>query len=69
MIFKTTMWILCLTFVATIYNVVSAYNAMGAMNVQDKFERIGLLDDEVSGKYPLPARKPTDLIELAYDEE
>ena len=57
MAFKLTLWVLVLTFVATIYNVVEAYSAMGSMNVQDKFEQIGLLDHGQSS-IPIPPRKP-----------
>lgn len=61
MFFKITLWVLVLMFVSTIYNVVSAYTAMGAINVQDKFEQIGLLDDG-KGEFPLPPRKPANLM-------
>lgn len=61
MAFKVTLWVLALMFVSTIYNVVSAYTAMGAVNVQDKFQKIGLLHDGKT-EFPLPPKKPQNLL-------
>lgn len=61
--FRMTLWLFGLLFIATIYNAVSAYSSMGDINVQDRFEEIGLLDD---GKgLPYPPRKPLQISELA----
>jgi hypothetical protein len=61
--FRMTLWLFGLLFIATIYNVVSAYTAMGSMDVQEKFEEIGLLED---GKgLPYPPRKPLQISEMA----
>ena len=58
MAFKLTLWVLALTFAATIYNVIGAYNAMGSMNVQDKFAQIGLLENGNKERFIIPPRKP-----------
>lgn len=61
MVFKMTIWVCALLFTATMYNVVSAYNAMGAINVQGKFQQIGLLDKDL----PLPPHKPAHFDRMA----
>lgn len=68
MAFRLTVWLLALTFVATIYNVVSAYGALGEMNVQSRFQEIGLLHDGRVYAHPLPPRKPLQVSELASTE-
>lgn len=65
MAFKMTLWLLALMFVATIYNVVGAYSAMGALNVQGKFQEIGLLDNGKIDGIPLPPHKPAQLSKIA----
>lgn len=65
--FRVTLWLFGLLFIATIYNAVTAYNAMGAMNVQERFEKIGLLEgDGIS--FPIPPRKPLMINELASND-
>lgn len=61
MIFKVTIWVCVLMFISTVYNVVAAYTGMSDMNVQDKFQEIGLLHDGKS-EYPLPPKKPVNLM-------
>ncbi len=58
MTFKMTLWLLALMFVAMVYNGISAYTAMGAMDVQGKFEQIGLIEYRNPNGYIIPARKP-----------
>ncbi len=58
MAFKTALWVMALMFIATIYNVVGAYTAMGALNVQGKFQEIGLLDNSNKTHFIIPPRKP-----------
>lgn len=61
--FRMTLWLCGLLFIATIYNVTSAYNAMGSVDVQSRFEEIGLLEN---GKgLPYPPRKPLQSSEFA----
>lgn len=43
MALKMTLWLCALMFVAMVYNGVSAYTAMGSANVQEKFQKIGLI--------------------------
>lgn len=63
MAFKMTLWVLCVMFVATMYNVVSAYSAMGSAEVQTRFQQIGLLHSQPS--VPIPPRKPVMAQEFA----
>lgn len=58
MAFRMTMWVLALTFVAMVYNGFSAYSAMGAMDVQGRFEEIGLIAYRNPNGFIIPARKP-----------
>lgn len=58
MAFKMTLWVLALMFVAMVYNGVSAYTAMGAMDVQGKFEQIGLIEYRNPNGFIIPAHKP-----------
>ena len=58
MTFKMTLWLLALMFVAMVYNGVSAYTAMGAMDVQGKFEQIGLIEYRNPDGFIIPERKP-----------
>lgn len=58
MVFKMTVWLLALVFVAMVYNGVSAYSAMGAIDVQTKFEKIGLIAYGNPNGYIIPVRKP-----------
>ena len=58
MAFKMTLWVLALMFVAMVYNGVSAYSAMGSMNVQDRFEEIGLIEYRNPNGFIIPAHKP-----------
>ncbi|PZQ45284.1 MAG: hypothetical protein DI551_07845 [Micavibrio aeruginosavorus] len=64
MAFKITLWALGVLAIATIYNGVSAYNALGDSNIQAQFEQIGLLDDGAQN-VPAPPRKPLRTEELA----
>ncbi len=48
-------------FMSTIYNVVAAYTGMGDVNIQGRFQEIGLLDDGKS-EFPLPPKKPANLM-------
>lgn len=63
MLFKMSLWFCALMFVATLYNAVNAYDAIGAVNVQDKFVEVGLIQGDVSPK--LPPRKPLQTEEFA----
>jgi hypothetical protein len=65
--FNIFLWMSALLFVAAIYNAASAYTALGHMDVQMKFQEIGLLDD---GKpdFLIPPRKPAFIGELASSE-
>ncbi len=65
MMFKMTLWACALLFIATVYNVVGAYDAIGGVDVHEKFEEVGLLEDTTPGQYPLPVRKPLQVHELA----
>lgn len=70
MAFKMTMWILALMFAATIYNVVGAYAALDEVNVQERFETIGLIEYSNPHGYIIPAHKPVpppDDVETADD--
>jgi hypothetical protein len=58
MAFKMTLWLLALTFVAMVYNGVSAYSAMGSVDVQDRFEQIGLIEYSNKNRFVIPPRKP-----------
>jgi hypothetical protein len=58
MAFRMTLWVLALMFVAMVYNGVSAYSAMGAMDVQGRFEQIGLIEYRNTGGFIIPAHKP-----------
>jgi hypothetical protein len=53
-----TLWVLALMFVAMVYNGVSAYSAMGAMDVQGRFEQIGLIEYSNPQGFIIPAHKP-----------
>ena len=59
MAFKMALWLLALMFVAMVYNGVSAYSAMGSMDVQDRFEKIGLIEYRNPHGYIIPVRKPS----------
>lgn len=61
MLFKITLWMFAIMFVSMMYNVVSAYSDMGEVNVQSKFQDIGLLNDGKS-EFPLPPKKPENLM-------
>jgi len=63
MAFKMALWVLCVMFAATMYNVVSAYSAMESSEVQTKFQQIGLLHSPSS--IPIPPRKPVLVQEFA----
>lgn len=65
MAFKMTLWACGLLFIATVYNVVGAYDAMGGVDVQGKFEQVGLLHDGDGSAFPLPQRKPLNIQEVA----
>lgn len=65
---KMTLWFCALMFTATIYNVVSAYSAMGDINVHDKFQEIGILYSAEKEAFPLPVRKPLQVQQLAYKD-
>jgi hypothetical protein len=58
MAFKMALWALALMFVAMVYNGVSAYSAMGAMDVQTRFEQIGLIEYRNPHGFIIPAHKP-----------
>ncbi|MFA5593439.1 MAG: hypothetical protein WC989_09030 [Micavibrio sp.] len=59
MALKMTLWAFALLFIATIWNAVTAYSGMGDMNVQGRFQTIGLLEDEREvAAFPLPPHKP-----------
>ena len=58
MAFKMTLWLLALMFTATIYNVVTAYNAMGSVDVQQRFETIGLIEYSNPQGFIIPEHKP-----------
>lgn len=64
MIFKMALWVCALLFVATLYNAVSAYEAMGSVDLHENFMRVGILEDSRQ-EFPLPARKPLQIEELA----
>jgi len=69
MTFKITLWAFGLLFIATLWNVASAYTAMGEVNVQDRFQEIGLLSGgEKMAEFPLPPRKPLQNSEFAAAE-
>ncbi len=69
MAFKMALWACALLFVATLYNVIGAYDAMGSVDVQTRFQEVGLLENDNSvGAYPLPPRKPLQIRELASNE-
>ncbi len=63
MAFKMALWVLCVMFAATLYNIVSAYSAMESSEVQNRFQQIGLL--EQASTIPIPPRKPVMVQELA----
>ena len=65
MLFKLTLWACALLFVATVYNVVGAYDALGGVDVQGKFEEVGLLEGTAQGQFPLPVHKPLMTQQLA----
>ena len=65
MMFKMALWACALLFIATVYNVVGAYDAIGAVDVQAKFEEVGLLEGTRSGEHPQPVQKPLQTQELA----
>lgn len=58
MAFKMTLWVLVLMFAAMVYNGVGAYTAMGSVDVQERFEKIGLIEYRNPNGFILPARKP-----------
>jgi len=58
MAFKMTVWMLALVFVAMVYNGVSAYSALGSVDVQGKFEQIGLITYGNPHGFIIPAHKP-----------
>lgn len=58
MAFRMTVWLLGLMFVATLYNVATAYSAIGSMDVQSKFQTIGLIEYKNAGAFIIPERKP-----------
>lgn len=64
MIFKMALWACALLFVATVYNAVSAFDAMGSVDVQQNFMRVGILENS-GHEFPLPVRKPLQTEELA----
>ena len=68
MAFKMTLWACALLFVATVYNVIGAYDAMGSVDVQSRFQQVGLLEGQSNGEYPLPLKKPLQIRELASNE-
>lgn len=66
MALKMTLWLFALLFVATIWNAATAYQAMGDVNVQTQFYKIGLLEGSNNiAEFPLPARKPMMLEKVA----
>lgn len=65
-----TLWIFALLFIAALWNGLTAYTAMGDVDVQRKFYSIGLLDNDAvtsSGNaiHPLPQRKPVPVSHIA----
>lgn len=58
MAFRMTLWAFALMFVAMVYNGFSAYTAMGAMDVQGRFEQIGLIEYRNPHGYIIPVHKP-----------
>jgi hypothetical protein len=62
--FKMALWACALLFVATLYNAVSAYDALGSVDVHDSFMRVGILEDSRE-EFPMPVRKPAPTEELA----
>jgi hypothetical protein len=65
MMFKMALWACGLLFIATLSNVIGAYDAMGNLDIQEKFEEVGLLADPRPDVYPLPIQKPLQTQELA----
>lgn len=63
MAFKMTLWLCALMFIATLYNAVSAYDAMGGVDVQHQFMKVGLLQGKAD--MPVPPRKPLEIEQLA----
>ena len=63
MLFKMALWLCALMFLATLYNAVSAYEAIDDLDIQDRFMQVGLLEGKAD--YPLPARKPLQVEHLA----
>lgn len=63
MIFKMTLWLCALMFLATLYNAVSAYEAIGDVDVQDKFIQVGLIEDQAH--HSTPPKKPLQIERLA----
>lgn len=68
MAFKMTLWTCALLFIATLYNVIGAYAAMNSVNMQSRFQEVGLLESGVERGHPLPQRKPLQIRELASNE-
>ncbi len=65
-----TLWLFALLFIAALWNGLTAYTAMGDVDVQRKFYTIGLLDNNAvtsdgNMMHPLPARKPVMVSEVA----
>lgn len=58
MAFKMTLWLLALVFVAMVYNGVSAYSALGSVDVQGRFEQIGLIAYRNPNGFIIPTHKP-----------
>lgn len=66
MALRLMLWAFALLFIATIWNVITAYNGMAGMNVHGKFQQIGLLEGGIANaEFPLPPKKPLMLQELA----
>lgn len=68
MAFKMSLWACALLFIATLYNVIGAYAAMGSVDMQNRFQQVGLLEGGKEDGYPLPQRKPLQIRELASNE-
>lgn len=64
MMFKMALWACALLFFATVYNAVSAYEALGSVDIQDSFMRVGILEGSRQ-EFPLPVRKPLQTEEFA----
>lgn len=69
MALKMALWLFALLFIATLWNVVTAYQALGEADVSARFVEMGILGGtRAAAEFPLPVRKPSMMQDIALSE-